>query len=490
MCYNYKNNTIYRGFMPKRHSDNKYTDRERSKTGRYSTIDDDTARSAGPLKVKKEKNTGSIVVALFLILIIVGIGSYVFFNWVSIINLSNDTIDQINGTPTPLPTKMITPTPTPIPTTTPIPTASPTPIDSPTPAPEIVDITISAVGDIMVHQAQLDDAYDVESGTYDFTSSFANISPSLQKSDLLIGSLLTTFAGKEYEYAGTPLFNTPDSMLDALKVAGFDLLTTGNSHIFDYGWIGLERTNEKIKNAGMYTTGTYLSQEEYYEPLIVDVSGVKVCVLSFTDEVFEEDKISDTKLDYCIKFIRKSRIKDNIEIAKMKGAEIIIVCLHWGDEYERIPSDEMRDIAQYVFEQDADVIIGTKPHVIQQAKTLSVVAENGNAKERVIAYSLGNFISNQKAPYKDAGMILNLHFQKNNTTNEVVFKSANYIPTWVSIDDTEELKKNFMILPVGQYLNNPDLLNTLTESAKLRLQEVWNETTTTIGSQLITVLNE
>jgi poly-gamma-glutamate synthesis protein (capsule biosynthesis protein) len=452
-------------------------------------VTDGTARSAKPAAHRKKTPLGAVIV-IVLAALIVAIGSLLFFNWDKIVNLREDTLEQINGTPTPIPTKMITPTPTLEPTGTNALTDAPTPVDSPTPLPEIVDVTISAVGDIMVHQAQLDDAYDPDTGTYDFTRNFDEIAPSLSRSDLLIGSILTTFSGEEYGYSGTPLFNTPDSMLTALAGAGFDVLTTGNSHIFDFGWIGLERTNEKIKSAGIYTTGTYLNEKEYYDPLIIDVNGLKVAILSFTDEAFEEDKISDTKLDYCIKYIKKSRIKDNIELARQNGADIVIVCLHWGEEYERTPSGDMRDLAQYVLEQDADVILGTKSHVIQQAKVLSIKAENGNTKERVVAYSLGNFISNQRAPYKDAGMILNLHFRKNNTTGEAVFTGADYIPTWVAIDETDDASKNFRVLPVGKYLTDSTLLNTLPQNSKQRLEEVWNETTTVIGTQLIPALNE
>ncbi len=470
--------------MPKKDSNN-YSERGKSKTGRYSTLDDNTSRAAIPLPKREKRSPVGAIIAIFMIVVIVAVGIYAFLNWDNIINLSNKTIEQVNGTPTPLPTKMATNTPTPALTQTPVPTVSPTPVVSPTPPPEIADITISAVGDIMVHQSQLDDAYDANTGTYDFSHNFTEIAPTLQKSDLVIGSILTTFAGEEYGYAGNPLFNTPDSMLTALYNAGFDVLTTGNTHIFDYGWIGLERTNKKIRDAGISTTGTYLNENDYYDPLILNVSGLKVAILSFTDEVFEKDKISANRLDFCIKYIRKSRIRDNIELAKQRGAEVVIVCLHWGEEYERRPTDEMRDIAQYVLEQDADIILGTKSHVIQQAKVLAVKAERGKTKQRVVAYSLGNFISNQRAPYKDAGMILNIHYRKDNKTGEVTFTGVDYVPTWVSMDETEGTDKNFRILPVGKYLNNPELLNALPESAKLRLAEVWNETTTVIDPMII-----
>lgn len=183
--------------MPRRDSDSKYPERGRSKTGRFSTVDDGTARAARPAGHKKKKNPMSALLVVVLSAIIIAVGVYLFFNWDTIMSLSDNTLDQINGTPTPIPTKMVTPTPEPEPTETPTPTVSPTPAISPSPKPDIVNITISAVGDIMVHQAQLDDAYNAETGTYDFTHNFTEIAPTLQRSDLVIGSLLTTFSGEE-----------------------------------------------------------------------------------------------------------------------------------------------------------------------------------------------------------------------------------------------------------------------------------------------------
>lgn len=474
----------------RRRKDSKYPERGRNRAGRYSTVNDDTARGARPMrKHTKKKNPMGIILTILFIIVITGSGIFLFFNWE---NMFGEKVTMEQSTPTPLPTSIATATPTMPPTPTIAPTLSPTPIASQTPPPEVVDVTISAIGDIMCHQAQIDDAYDSATNTYDFTRSFAEIAPSLQKSDLVIGSSLTTYTGEEAGYTGNPLFNTPEQMLTALKNAGVDVLTTGNSHIFDYGWIGLERTNKKIKEAGMVTTGTYLTEQEYYEPLILDVQGLKVAILSYTDTTNDNSsKISKEKLDYCIKYIKKSRIRDNIKEARKKGADIVILSLHWGEEYNRQDSKEMRDIAEYVLDQGADIILGTKPHVIQRVRKKSNKAEDGKTREIVAAYSLGNFISNQRAPYKDAGMILNVHYQKNNTTGEVVMTGADYVPTWVCINETDnDAEKNFRVLPVGKYLNTPELLNTLPPSAKARLQEVWNETTTMVGTTALVPLNE
>ena len=477
---------------PRRKADKGYPARSRNKAGRYSTVNDDTARGSRPLKKhRNKKKSFSILISIIIVMILVGVGIFIFFNWNNITNFSAETMNQRAGTPTPLPTTIATSTPTMQATATPQNTPSPTPIASKAAPPEIVNITISAIGDIMCHQAQIDDAFDEATGNYDFTKSFAEIAPSLQKSDLVIGSLLTTIAGQQQGYTGLPLFNSPEQLLSALADAGVDVLTTGNSHIFDYGWIGVERTNKKIKEAGMSTTGTYLSEQDYYEPLIIDVKGVNIAILSFTDTTNgNESKIGIDRLDYCIKYIKKSRIRDNIKLARKKGADIVIVSLHWGEEYKRQASTEMSDIAQYVLEQGADIILGTKPHMIQRVTKKSIKAADGIMREIICAYSLGNFISNQRAPYKDSGMILNISYQKNNTTGEITMTGTNYVPTWVNIDEIDDTSKNFRVLPVGKYLNSSDLLNTLSQSAKMRLLEVWNETTSMVDMELITPINE
>ena len=96
--------------MPKRSSNNKFPERGKSKTGRYSTITDGTARSAKSVTHKKKSPMGAVIV-IILAAVVVATGSLLFFNWDKIVNLRDDTLEQINGTPTPIPTKMITPTP-------------------------------------------------------------------------------------------------------------------------------------------------------------------------------------------------------------------------------------------------------------------------------------------------------------------------------------------------------------------------------------------
>jgi poly-gamma-glutamate synthesis protein (capsule biosynthesis protein) len=135
----------------------------------------------------------------------------------------------------------------------------------------------------MCHQTQLDAAYVSATGEYDFTGCFTDIAPYISGADLAIANLETTISGKDQQYTGYPAFNSPRSLLTALRETGFDVLTTSNEHAFDRKWYGVEQTIANIKAEGMQTTGTFLSREEYYDPLVVDVNGVKVAILAYTN---------------------------------------------------------------------------------------------------------------------------------------------------------------------------------------------------------------
>ena len=170
-----------------------------------------------------------------------------------------------------------TPEPTTEPTPEPVRTEKPTSEPTPSPAPD-VDVTLRFVGDIMCHDRQIRAAE--REGSYDMSDWFSTIAPSIQGADLAVGNLETTFAGAEKGYGGFPHFNTPDEYADALKEAGFDVLTTANNHTYDFRLGGIERTLRVLDDRGIAHTGAYAREEDYDCQLIVDVKGVKVGILA------------------------------------------------------------------------------------------------------------------------------------------------------------------------------------------------------------------
>src|SRR5690625_4174624 len=142
---------------------------------------------------------------------------------------------------------------------------------------EPINIQIAAAGDIMVHSTQITSAYDSQSKTYDFKPFFKDVKPILSGADLTIANFETTTAGPKREYTGYPQFNSPDEIVDAIKDAGVDVLTTVNNHSLDTGSDGLKRTVKTIQERGIDTVGNYATKPDS-RVLIKEVEGIKLAL--------------------------------------------------------------------------------------------------------------------------------------------------------------------------------------------------------------------
>ncbi len=296
--------------------------------------------------------------------------------------------------------------------------------------------TVIAVGDIMVHQTQFVQAYDANKNRYDFSPSFESITPYLQSSDLAVGNLETTLAGPERGFSAFPRFNSPDEIATALRGAGFDLLCTANNHSMDSGQKGVSRTLEIIEGAGMKAFGTARSQDERDTPLLVEENGINLAFLAYT---YGTNGIPlPAGREYMVNLINKDLMHYHIQQAYQAGADLIIVYMHWGWEYRSEPSPEQKELAHFLAEAGAHIIIGSHPHVIQPMEYINTEDEHGNKHRAFVAYSLGNFISNQHRipgaiPTHEVeyGMLLRLHLKKDTPDQAAYLDNVDYKLTWV-----------------------------------------------------------
>ncbi len=322
----------------------------------------------------------------------------------------------------------------------------------------IQTVSFSVVGDLMVHSTQLNYSR-IDTTHFDFNPVFKFVKPYLSKSDFTFGNLETVIGGKEIGWKGYPKFNTPESFLAALKNAGFDLLFTANNHALDQGEYGVKKTIESIKQYGMNNTGTYRKGDKNYK--ILRKGLLKIAVVAFTYGT-NGFNFSDTT-SYLINIIRRKEVRNTLKkIRENDNPDLIIVYFHFGDEYKRTPSDFQLDYVNYAFRYGADLVIGSHPHVIQP---IAWWKDKENLKGRFVAYSLGNFISNQTWRYSDCGMILNFTFSKNLKTGLATIKGINFLPTWVYKGLDETGKPTYYILPtpiilkktIPSFLSSDDL---------------------------------
>ena len=311
------------------------------------------------------------------------------------------------------------------------------------PLPDTNNLILLFAGDIMGHDTQIVGAYDNASGKYNYEPTFRYISDYISSADIAIGNLEVTLAGPPYK--GYPQFSSPDELLIEAKAAGFDILINANNHALDRGVSGFIRTLDMLDSLQMLRAGTYRDSSEMdkFHPLIIEKNNIRIAILNYTYGT-NGLKIPNP---YIVNRIDKSKIKADLEKAKLALSDYIIVCIHWGREYERVENSEQAELASFMFEMGADLIIGSHPHVIQPIKFLTLPGDSINTYP--VVYSLGNFVSNQRAQYKDGGIVAEVHISK--IADTMKLDSLLYLPYWVWREDNSDGKSTFYVLPVARY---------------------------------------
>lgn len=325
------------------------------------------------------------------------------------------------------------------------------PEPEPEPEPEIYTAKLTVVGDLMVHDVQLEDAYDPNTQQYSFDYSFEHVTPLLSRADYTIGNLETTLAGAENRgYTGYPEFNTPDQFAQALKNAGFNFLTTANNHSYDRRFNGLVRTIEVLDEIGIEHTGTFATSEAQNEVFMKEINGITFAIVSFTYGTNGIPVPGDK--DFSINLLTKEVVKREIEEAKTLDPDVIIALPHMGHEYALYPAEEFQHWATFMLEAGADIVLASHPHVLQPVEYRIMKDETGEERKAFIAYSLGNFISSQRTVPRDAGMMLHLDFTKVEG-EKAELTNVSFTPTWVQYRDRAG---NYLIrvLPVYDVLKD------------------------------------
>ncbi|HEX5541446.1 MAG TPA: CapA family protein [Micromonospora sp.] len=254
---------------------------------------------------------------------------------------------------------------------------------SPSPAPK-TELTVVAAGDLLVHppltaQAAAD-ARAAGRGGHDFTQVLAAVRPIVSQADLAICHMETPLAEPSGPFTGYPIFSVPPQLADAAAWAGFDTCSTASNHSLDTGLPGIARTLENLDRVGLRHTGTARTPEEASQLNILDVAGVKVAQLSYT---FSFNGIPRPKgKEWVANLIDRDTILAEARRARDQGAEIVILSVQWGTEYQNEPDIGQLGLARELLASpDIDLIIGHHVHVVQPFEKI------GN---KWVAYGLGN----------------------------------------------------------------------------------------------------
>ncbi len=301
-------------------------------------------------------------------------------------------------------------------------------------------ISLLFLGDLMQHDSQIKAAYDISSGQHDYRLCFQFVKPYLSSADLAIGNLEVTLAGPPYK--GYPQFSAPDELALTLKDAGMDVLVTANNHCLDRGKKGLERTIMMLDSLDILHTGTFRDTVERMNdyPMLFEKNGFSFALLNYT---YGTNGIPVTKPNV-VNTIDTAVIRKDIIKAKQASPDAIIVFMHWGQEYQSLPSRQQKDITEFCFRLGAKLVIGAHPHVLQPM-------EWRKENDQLVVYSLGNFVSGQRDRYKDGGAMLRVNLMKivQDSVSATRIDSAGYILEWVY--RTADAKKNYYVLPIPSF---------------------------------------
>ena len=310
------------------------------------------------------------------------------------------------------------------------------------------DITfnMAVTGDIMCHNTNFKDAYNSSTKSYDFSYYFTDVKKYLQEADITIGNLETTLSGAKRGYSGYPTFNTPEILAKNLKDAGFNIVTTANNHCMDKGYSGIESTIDFLDKADLAHTGTFKSKKDQETILIKNVKGVNIAFLSFT---YGTNGIAIPKdKSYAVNLIDKELIKSQIELAKKQNPDLICVSMHWGIEYQTKANKDQQNLADFLFKNGVDVILGNHSHVPQQMEKRTIKLDDGSTKDGFVIYSLGNFMANQNKQYTNDSAILKLQITKHKGDGKITIDKATYTPTYMYKNPSNSTKK-FKILDIN-----------------------------------------
>jgi len=302
---------------------------------------------------------------------------------------------------------------------------------------------VAFTGDILLHAPVFDQAAVDGRATglaYDFRPMFAQVKPQLSAADLAICHQETALSATDVGLSGYPVFNSPHEIAVAVADAGYDGCSTASNHSYDHGAQGVADTIAAFDAVHVEHAGTAISAATRL-PEVHTVRGVKIALLDYTYGL--NGFVLPASQPYLVNLINVPQILTDAKAAKAEGAQIVIVQMHWGEEYQATATPEQRaEATQLLASPYVDAIVGGHVHVVQPVEKIGT---------KYVVYGTGNLLSNQSGECcpvsSQDGVIVTLHFV--DTAGKWSVGSITYTPTWV------DRAGGYVIYPDAAAYENP-----------------------------------
>lgn len=303
---------------------------------------------------------------------------------------------------------------------------------------EIVEkASLFMVGDSLIHSAVYGDA-DLGNGTYDFSPMISEFSSIISNYDLAFYNQETILGGTSLGLSSYPTFNSPYEVGDAFTNIGFNLVSLANNHTLDRGKQAIINSKNYWNSKGnVYTAGSYSSLEERNQIKVKEINGIRYAFFAYTEST-NGIPIPNGE-DYLVNMYSNEKAYQDI-ISVRDQVDIIIVSMHWGEEYSFEVSSRQREIASYLSSLGVQLIIGHHPHVVEPIEYVN---------DTLVIYSLGNFLSAQRGIDKLTGLMVSLDIVKTtvNSVSTITLENIKAGLTYTHSEYVNGYRTNFKVYP-------------------------------------------
>ncbi len=304
---------------------------------------------------------------------------------------------------------------------------------SPKPRATTTNLTVEVNGDILVHTPVWQRALQDGHGNYDFFPMLREISPYIKRADLAICHVETPMSPRPPQ--SYPIFNTPTQLARAIKKAGWRICDTASNHSVDMGQYGIDQTGKALSRAGVLHTGSFASPAAQHRTLMVTVKGVKVAFLAYT----EMTNGIPLPHPWSVNMASVARVRHDVKVARRRGAQVVIVNFHWGDEFVAQPSSFQRALAGALTrDPDITAIVGQHVHIVQPIERVH---------GKLVVFGEGQILSNESSAccpvQTEDGMLVFLHITVRGDRSRVT--RVTYLPTL-------DRHPDYTVLPIGEAL--------------------------------------
>lgn len=294
-------------------------------------------------------------------------------------------------------------------------------------------LSLVMVGDALIHQAVYIDAYS-DNG-YDFKPMLEEMKPIISSFDLAYYNQETILGGEQLGLSTYPRFNSPYEVGDAFLDAGFNVVSLANNHTLDRGEQAIINSCNYWSNKDVYYAGSYCTQEDRDQVKIYEKNGITYALLSYTT-VDNGLRIPNNN-SYYLNLYNEDIVRQDVEKYRDK-VDLLMVAMHWGEEYTHTPVYEQTNIANFLASLGVDIVIGAHPHVVEPVEYIG---------DTLVIYSLGNFISAQRGIDKLTGLMVSLNVHKDLTTNEINLENIEAELLYTYSDYNKGFRSDYKVYP-------------------------------------------